>query len=87
MTRGSTRNSIRIPRAWTGVGGSLLLLSLAVLSGCRSVPVEQQRLVSRPFMLFSDSAVFSPYSRVLPQIEPGLTGSGGAKATTCTSCR
>jgi hypothetical protein len=68
---------------------TLLLLTalMAVVSGCRTVPVHRQRLVSKPGMLFSDSPVFSYQSRVLSQVESGAAASGGAQAAGCTSCR
>lgn len=70
----------------------LLILVLAAASavggvGCSVVPVHKQRLVSKPGMLFSDSAVFSYQSRIGSQIESGAAASGGAQAAGCTSCR
>jgi hypothetical protein len=56
-------------------------------SGCRSVPVHQQRLVAKAGMTFSDSPVFRDTTAVLNQIETGAAGSGGAAAAGCTSCR
>ena len=46
-----------------------------------------QRFVSKPNMEFSRSAVYSYSSKIMPQIQPGLAVSGGAQASTCTSCR
>ena len=59
---------------------------LALATGC-SVPVHQQRHVSKPSMLFSDSPVFNYQSRLLSQTEPGAALSGGGQAAGCTSCR
>lgn len=66
--------------------GMLVLLGI-VNSGCKAVPVMQQRLVSKPNMVFSDSPVFSYQSQVMTQIEPGSALSGGAQAAGCTACR
>jgi hypothetical protein len=61
---------------------------LALLgSGCSTVGPEQQRLVSKPNMQFSDQAAFSYSSKLMPQIQPGLANTGGAQASTCTLCR
>ena len=65
------------------IGFAMLAASLA---GC-AVPVHQQRLVSRPSMQFSDTAVSGYQSKVLGQIETGAAASGGAQAAGCTSCR
>lgn len=61
---------------------SLLLLA----SGC-VVPVHQQGLVSKPNMLFSDSAAFAYHAKSQLQVETGAATTGGAVATGCTSCR
>ena len=66
---------------------SMILLAGLVGTGCKAVPVMQQRLVSKPNMVFSDSPVFSYQSQVLTQIEPGSALSGGAQAAGCTACR
>lgn len=70
---------------------ALIVLLATVLAmagaGCSTVPVHKQRLVSKPGMLFSDSAVFSYQSKIGPQIESGAAASGGAQAAGCTSCR
>jgi hypothetical protein len=64
----------------------LLLLPALMLTGC--VGVQQQRLVSKPNMLFSDSMVYNySTSILLPQIEAGRAASGGGQASGCTSCR
>ncbi|MBL9127559.1 MAG: hypothetical protein JNL97_07930 [Verrucomicrobiales bacterium] len=66
---------------------SLLALALCgVVPGC-AVPVHRQRLVSKPPMQFSESVVFDYQSRLLPQVESGISASGGAQAAGCTSCR
>lgn len=66
-----------------------LVLFLAVFwgAGCKSVPAMEQRLVSKPNMVFSDSPVFAYQWQVLTQIEPGSALSGGAQAAGCTACR
>ena len=63
--------------------GLLALLA----SGCATVGPEQQRLVSKPNMQFSQGAVFSYSSKLMPQVQPGLATSGGAQPSTCTLCR
>ena len=72
-------------------GRHMGMLAVALLgflgTGCKAVPVMQQRLVSKPNMVFSDSPVFSYQSQVLTQIEPGAALSGGAQAAGCTACR
>jgi hypothetical protein len=56
-------------------------------SGCATVGPEQQRLVSKPNMQFSRLLAWSYNSKLMPQIQPGLAISGGAQASTCTTCR
>ena len=63
-------------------------VAVLLLAGCSSPAVRQQRLVSKPNMLFSDSAAFTYNSaRLLPQLEPGSAASGGAQNAGCTACR
>lgn len=62
-------------------------LGVGLATGCARVPVHQQRLVSKPNMQFSESAVFNYYSSLLPQVEAGTATSGGAQAAGCTTCR
>jgi len=57
-----------------------------LISGCAGVPVAQQRLVSRPGMLFSDSPVLADRGPLAAQLEPGRAA-GGAQAAGCTACR
>jgi hypothetical protein len=67
-----------------------LLASLIVATvgaGCATVGVHEQRLVSKPNMQFSRQVIYSYTSRLMPQIQPGLEVSGGAQASTCTSCK
>lgn len=69
----------------------LLLLAaaaalLALFAGCAGVPVAQQRLVSRPGMVFSDSPVLASRGALAGQLEPGRAA-GGAQAAGCTACR
>jgi len=61
-------------------------LVTTALTGC-AVPVQQQRLVSKANMQFSDSPVFNYQSKMLTQIESGTAASGGSQAAGCTSCR
>ncbi len=69
------------------IGILICVLGCCLVSGCRAVPVMEQRLVSKPNMVFSDSPVFSYQSQVLTQVEPGSALSGGAQAAGCTACR
>ncbi len=62
------------------------LLSLLLLAGC-AVPSHRQRLVSKPSMQFSDSAVHSDRPRVALQIESGASGAAAGLAAGCSSCR
>ena len=66
---------------------TFLLCAALFLSGCASVDVHKQRLVSKPNMQFSRAAVYSYSSRIMPQLQPGLAVSGGAQPTSCTVCR
>jgi hypothetical protein len=67
---------------------AVMLSALTCLCGCSSVRPNQQRLVAKPNMTFSDSAVFTYNSgRLMPQLAPGLASSGGAQNSGCTSCR
>lgn len=71
-------------------GGLRLLLALtglASLAGCTVVPVNQQRLVAKPGMLFADEATLYARSALRGQLESGAAVSGGAQAAGCTSCR
>ncbi len=64
------------------------LLALLLVTGWAAPAVRKQRFVSKPNMLFSDSAVFTYNSaRLLPQLEPGSATSGGAQNAGCTACR
>ena len=76
-------------RAGRFIGSSCLPLAvIAFLAGCSSPSMSQHRLVAKPNMTFSDSAVFSYNSpKLLPQLAPGFAGSGGAQNSGCTSCR
>ena len=86
---GLIRNGPRRKERLREVGRWFLIgpLMLVLLSGCASVGVHEQRLVSKPSMQFSRSVVFDYSSKVLPQAQGGLAVSGGAQASTCTSCR
>ena len=65
---------------------SFVLLLILVCTGCVSVGPNEQRLVSKPNMVFSESAVFSYENKLLPQLEPGSAVSGG-QTSGCTSCK
>lgn len=80
----SIRNhGLRLLRA-----GCLPLAVLALLAGCSTPSVRQQRLIARPNMTFSDSVAFTYNSpRLLSQFATGFGGSGAAQNSGCTSCR
>jgi hypothetical protein len=62
--------------------------AVLALAGCSSPALRQQRLISRPNMLFSDSPAFTYNSpRLLPQIATGFAGAGASQNSGCTSCR
>ena len=68
----------------------LLFGLLACGEGCSSVGrvgISEQRLVSKPNMLFSQSGVFVYQNWLIAQIEPGSATSGGGQAAGCTSCK
>ncbi|MDP3073204.1 MAG: hypothetical protein Q8N18_23120 [Opitutaceae bacterium] len=62
------------------------LAAALLISGCTGVPIVQQRLVSRPGMIFSDSPVLATRGALVAQLEPGRAA-GGAQAAGCTACR
>lgn len=57
------------------------------VTGCHSVPVGEQGRLSKPNMIFADTAVFGYDSGLVTQVEPGAATSGGAQAAGCTSCK
>ena len=57
-----------------------------LLGGCAGVSAAQQRLVSRPGMVFSDAPHLTAPSALAAQIEPGRAA-GGGQAAGCTACR
>ena len=56
-------------------------------AGCSTVGVHEQRLVSKPNMQFSRTAIYSYNSKIMPQIQPALAISGGAQPSSCASCK
>jgi hypothetical protein len=56
-------------------------------SGCAVVGPRQQRLVSKPDMVFSQLAFLSYQNPLLEQVEPGSAFCGGAQPGGCTSCK
>jgi hypothetical protein len=69
------------------LAGSLIAILLAGCSGCSTVNVAEQRLVSKPNMVFSDTSVFNNSMDFHSLLEPGTAGSGGGQASGCTSCK
>ncbi|MBT3468728.1 MAG: hypothetical protein HN467_05340 [Opitutae bacterium] len=65
---------------------SILLISM-LQQGCETVGVQDQRLVSKPNMTFSNSYLYAFQPRLTAQVEPGASSSGGAQAAGCTSCK
>lgn len=65
----------------------LLMTLVSAASGCTSVPVYEQELVSKVGMTRSDSMVEGDRVNLISQIEPGSAVSGGAVAAGCTACR
>jgi hypothetical protein len=78
------------PRRHSTVGLRRLCFTtifLLVCAGCAVVRPSEQRLVSKPNMVFSESAVFSYANKLVPQLEPGSAFSGGGQSAGCTSCK
>ena len=65
----------------------LLAVGAGGIQSCKTVAVNEQRLLSKPNMTFSDSYAFSYQPRLVVQVEPGSASSGGAQAAGCTSCK
>ena len=59
------------------LAGSLIASLLICCSGCSTVNVAEQRLVSKPNMVFSDTSVFNNSMDFHSLLEPGTAGSGG----------
>ena len=84
--RGAAGDGTRAPSIR---GSFLLMFALAILPwlcGCSSVAPYQQRLVSKPNMLFNDSGAFVYQTKMWLQSEPGSMFSGGARAVGCSAC-
>ena len=64
-----------------------ILAAMVLLASCSVVKVADQRLVSKPNMVFSESEVFEYASDFHSIVEPGTAGSGGGQASGCTSCK
>jgi hypothetical protein len=64
----------------------LVVLMTLLGTGCSTVGVQEQRLVSKPNMQFSKWAVYGYSSRIIPQVQPGLAVPG-AQPSVCTVCR
>lgn len=65
----------------------MTLVIAALAAGCRSIPVYEQRHVSKPAMRFSDAATWQTHGSTFSQLETGLAFSGGAQPTTCSACK
>ncbi len=78
--------STRIPEVPRAAWLALPAL-LALAAGCQGVKPTEQRLVSRPAMLFTDQPAYAAGFSLLSQIEPGAEVSGGGGNSGCTSCR
>jgi hypothetical protein len=64
-----------------------VLITSIFQQGCETVGVQDQRLVSKPNMTFSNSYLYAFQPRLTAQVEPGASSSGGAQAAGCTSCK
>ena len=65
----------------------LPIASALPFGGCVQVPAWQQRLVSKPGMIFSEATTLVSQPALLGQLEPGRAAAGGAQAVGCSSCR
>lgn len=85
ISRGPSGNDFPLPE----LAKQMFLVAAIILlcAGCATVGPQEQRLVSKPNMVFSESAVFSYTDKLLPQTEPGFASTGGAQAGGCTSCK
>ena len=87
----SSRMTPLIPLSFDGKflrSEALLLLVPLVMAGCSTPAVRQQRLVAKPNMTFSDSAVLTYNSpRLLPQSAPGFPGGDASQNSGCSTCR
>ena len=77
----NSRNRGRLVMGWAGA--AIFLWT----AGCRSVPIGEQGRLSKPNMIFADTAVFGYDSALVTQVEPGAASNGGAKAAGCNSCK
>ena len=86
-SRGSGRETLETMKRHHAL--YLFLVSIVALlgGGCVQVPAWEQRLVAKPGMIFSDSAVLASQPALLGQIEPGRSAAGGASSVGCSSCR
>ncbi len=64
----------------------LALAVLPLLGGCSAVSPYEQRLVSKPNMLFSETGSFVYHAKLWAQTEPGSMFSGGARSVGCSAC-
>jgi len=67
-------------------GWAAMALTLGLSCGCRTVPVDEQRLVSKPCMQFSDSPLLTPHPLLISLVETGRASAGGARPTGCSAC-
>jgi hypothetical protein len=65
---------------------ALLVCGALIPAGCVRVTPQQQRLVSKPNMQFSGSAIFNYQDRLLSQFESGSASSVGGRSGDCGSC-
>jgi hypothetical protein len=68
-------------------GGCLVAVMVLGGTGCARLRVSEFGRVSKPNVIFGESAVFNDRSSLRAQTEPGATASGGAQAAGCTSCK
>lgn len=87
------KTELRLQKGWGSILHRFVLVSLGsllILSwvGCTALRPNEQRLVAKPNMTFSDSAtlVYNS-SRLFPQLASGFATAGGTQNSGCTSCR
>lgn len=62
------------------------MAAVALLSGCRGVPVWEQQTLTRAQMQFTDRMAESNDFTVWATVEPGTANSTGA-VSACSACR
>lgn len=66
---------------------AIMAIGLIFLAGCHQPALQEQVNLSRPGMLFSESATTPGTVSLVTTLEPGSDDSAGAASSTCTVCR